>query len=374
MFAIRSVLNHEGGPNPKSHSRTAVYAVLLGAALASGALPGLDGKSLQMDPSQLHPLFNAWTDADWSDPTSAAASSILLPQAYAQTPDSDAFVTTWNVTGIPHATNIATSTIGFHIGVASGGQVTINWGDGESPDTYNATGEARKFYLNDEPTVLKNATVAISGDLTRFYFHYLDPITTNDSPELLLSIEQWGDTRWSTMSEMFRGAENMQYRATDTPDLSSKPSVVDMFKKASSFDGDLSNWDVSSMTDLSYMFNDASSFNGDISGWDVSKVTNMVYLFAEASNFNSDISRWNVSSVEDMDHMFLHASSFNGDISGWDVSKVTDMAYMFNGASNFNSDLSRWNVSSVTAEHTMDLYVHWRLLVPPEPGTLVYRP
>ena len=337
-----------GSDNMKSSWQFAACAVLLSAVLVSGLLAGFHDEALQMKASSLlYPLVYGWTDYDWTDPVDAVAYSILPPQAYAQTPDPGAFVTTWNVTGVPVAPTIAISTVGFHIGVASGGQVTIDWGDGESPRIYNATGQVSYFYRNHEPTVLKNATVTISGDLNRFYFHYLDPVTTNDSPQPLLSIDQWGDTEWSDMTGMFRGAENMQYMATDAPNLSSKPAVVDMFKKASAFDGDLSNWDVSSMTSLRYMFNGAPAFNGDISNWDVSKVTSMTYMFGIASAFNGDISSWDVSSVEDMDYMFLHASDFNGDISSWDVSKVADMANMFNGASAFNSDISSWDVSKV---------------------------
>ncbi len=44
-----------------------------------------------------------------------------------------------------------------------------------------------------------------------------------------------------------------------------------MFDGASSFDGDVSGWDVSSVIYMDEMFNGAA-FNGDVSGWDVSSV------------------------------------------------------------------------------------------------------
>lgn len=86
------------------------------------------------------------------------------------------------------------------------------------------------------------------------------------------------------------------------------------------------------------------SFNGNISDWDVSGVTDMMLMFCDAKNFNQNISGWDVSSVENMSYMFKDAKSFNGDISEWDVSGVTDMRCMFSGAESFNQNLSDWNV------------------------------
>merc|ERR1719473_2219161 len=71
---------------------------------------------------------------------------------------------------------------------------------------------------------------------------------------------------------------------------------------------------------MSAMFSGASSFNGDLSSWDVSKVTAMQYMFEGASSFNGDLSSWDVSRVTDMSGMFVAASSFNGNLSSWNVS------------------------------------------------------
>ena len=58
------------------------------------------------------------------------------------------------------------------------------------------------------------------------------------------------------------------------------------------------------------MFSYTSSFNGDVSKWDVSGVTSMRHMFSNAKLFNCDISEWDVSGVTDMDYMFWGASSF----------------------------------------------------------------
>ena len=155
------------------------------------------------------------------------------------------------------------------------------------------------------------------------------------------------------MQDMFHGASNMEYRATDTPDLSSVTTMESMFNQATSFNGDISNWNVSAVTDTSSMFDGASMFNGDISNWNVSKVTDMNSMFFTASAFNGDISNWNVSAVTNMRYMFNDASAFNGDISNWNVSAVTDTSSMFDGASMFNGDISNWNVSKVTDMNSM---------------------
>jgi len=117
-----------------------------------------------------------------------------------------------------------------------------------------------------------------------------------------------------------------------------------MFESATSFNQDISTWDVSNVTDMSYMFED-TSFNQDISNWDVSNVTTMNSMFWYSS-FNQDISSWDVSNVTDMSAMF-EGTSFNQDISNWDVSSVTNMSYMIS-YSPFNQDISSWSVDGVT--------------------------
>ena len=130
-------------------------------------------------------------------------------------------------------------------------------------------------------------------------------------------------------------------------DVSNVVRMNSMFYGATSFNQDISSWDVSRVEDMGGMFHD-TNFNQDISSWDVSNVNLMAAMFKNASTFDQDLSSWNVSKVIDMVAMFNGTEAFNQDIGSWDVSNVTDMFGMFYKANSFNQDLSSWNVSNVT--------------------------
>ena len=105
--------------------------------------------------------------------------------------------------------------------------------------------------------------------------------------------------------------------------------LVDKLIKERGKEANLNDIDTSEITDMSALFY-YSSFNGDISGWDVSNVKIMYSMFehSEFTGKNGDISNWDVSNVKDMRYMFTD-SKFNGDISKWNVSNVQYMDYMF---------------------------------------------
>jgi len=164
----------------------------------------------------------------------------------------------------------------------------------------------------------------------------------------LRDVKQWGNIQWRSMNGSFRDFTGESFTAPDVPDLSRVEDMKDMFRRAGSFNGDLSKWDVSNVTTMARMFQGAGSFNGDLGTWDVSNVDTMQAMFRGAGSFNGDLSGWDVSNVEDMRTMFMNADAFKGEgISGWNTANVTDMSSMFNGAGSFNGDLSGWDVSKV---------------------------
>ena len=248
-------------------------------------------------------------------------------------PADDHFVTTWR-TGADNET----VTIPVYSGLTY--YYTVIWGDG-STDT-GITGDASHTY-------------AAAGDhQVRIYGIFLGiHLDGHADASKLASIDQWGSNQWASMASAFKGASSMKYEATDAPDLSGVTNMTRMFSGAESFNGDLSNWNVSQVTDMSSMFASADAFDGDISSWSVSQVTDMSSMFASAGAFDGDISSWSVSQVTDMSSMFAGAGAFDGDISSWSVSQVNDMSYMFSSADNFNQPLNGWDVSAVTTMSNM---------------------
>ena len=101
-----------------------------------------------------------------------------------------------------------------------------------------------------------------------------------------------------------------------------KEELIDLIIKEIEVNGptcSLNHIDVSNIDDMSYFFLGGtkeiwkdhpvlSSFDGDISNWDVSNVTNMEFMFCRCkySGKHGDISNWDVSNVTDMSYMFMH--------------------------------------------------------------------
>ena len=241
------------------------------------------------------------------------------------------FVTTWRTTG-----NNQDVTIPVHPRFAY--NYTVIWGD-DASDT-GVTGDAAHTYAE-----AGDHQVRIYGTYPRIF------LNAHTDASKLISIDQWGSNRWTSMGSAFNGASSMVYNATDVPDLSGVTNMTNMFFTVppNPSTATSSGWNVSKVTNMGYMFNGASVFHQSLNGWDVSSVTNMRSMFSQATAFNLPLNGWDVSKVTDMGLMFLRATSFEQSLNGWDVSSVTDMSSMFSEATSFfNQPLNGWDVSSVT--------------------------
>ena len=213
---------------------------------------------------------------------------------------------------------------------------TVDWGDGTIE--HNRTTSANHIYQTDG-----NQTVKISGEFPAIF---MDDAGINQDNKQLQAVSAWGDIEWKDFNVSFAGCSNLQFTATDTPDLTNVTNMSLMFA-LSSFNQPLNNWDVSNVPNMSGMFM-YSSFNQPLNNWDVSNVTNMSYMFGDATAFNQPLNNWDVSDATDMSYMFGDATAFNQPLNNWDVSNVTNMSSMFGGATAFNQPLNNWDVSNVT--------------------------
>lgn len=172
------------------------------------------------------------------------------------------------------------------------------------------------------------------------------------------NISTWNVGNVTSMSQMFQSNSAFNQNITGW-NVSKAQNMAQMFNDATAFDQDISGWDVSEATAMNNMFDGATSFNRDLSSWDVSKVTTMRNMFNGATAFNNggNALTWTTGTgtaeVTEMYGMFLNATSFNQDISTWDIGKVSLFQFMFQGATSFDQSLAAWNISSATNMSTM---------------------
>jgi surface protein len=243
------------------------------------------------------------------------------------------FITKWETTSPNETVTIPTGG-GTSI---SDFDFIVDWGDGT----------VEKITGDDPDPSHVYATVGTHTVLITGTFPHMKPTVDGDLDQLI-SFERWGNIKWENMNRTFAWARNMEYNATDAPDLSNVKDMTSMFFAAAKVNADLNDWNVSNVSNMSFMFDGATSFNGNISNWDVSKVTNMREMFQNADSLNQDLSSWNVSSVTNMFGMFSFTEKFNGNVSGWNVSNVTDFGGMFLEAKAFDQDLGNWDVKKAT--------------------------
>jgi surface protein len=97
--------------------------------------------------------------------------------------------------------------------------------------------------------------------------------SNTNSAQKLTSIDQWGNIIWTSMKSAFKGCSNMNISASaGAPNLSLVTSMEEMFSQATSFNQDLSAWDVSNVTNMNSLFSGASIFNGNITTWNTENV------------------------------------------------------------------------------------------------------
>ena len=117
-------------------------------------------------------------------------------------------------------------------------------------------------------------------------------------------------------------------------------TVVDntMLKEWVSSGKNLSTAVTSLVTNMDGLFKNNTTFNGNISCWDLSSVTCTKEMFAGATSFNKTLVPSGFESMIDMTNMFIFASSFNQDMSKWCVTNLTTEPLNFTRNCGINDD------------------------------------
>ena len=272
-------------------------------------------------------------------------------------------ISSWNVSSVTDMSDMFSSAQAFNNGsLTNDGLHPISWGNKTSSVTNMGGMFSSANAFNQDISGWNVSSVTNMGSMFGFAREFNNGSPTNDGLHPLTWTAGTGTSNVTNMFAMFQGATKFNQNVNSW----NVSSVTNMNRTFSGVggtplfnNGSITNnsanpitWaagtGTSNVTDMALMFENQSSFNQDISSWDVSKVTSMFSMFSNNSVFNQDISAWNVSSVTDMYFMFAGCIAFNQDISIWDVSSVTDMTNMFGSAIAFNKNIRYWVVGSGT--------------------------
>jgi surface protein len=145
----------------------------------------------------------------------------------------------------------------------------------------------------------------------------------------------------------------------DSWDVSSGENFSNMFRSCP-FPHTLESWNVSSATSMSAMFRQTASFPQTMfANWNVGNVKNFSYMFeGQISGYIPQVAAWNTSSGTTMQKMFAKKDSFGLDLSGWNTALVTDMSYMFestamSNGSSFANTVAGWSIASLNNATSM---------------------
>lgn len=161
------------------------------------------------------------------------------------------------------------------------------------------------------------------------------------------------------------------------------------FLGLSSWDADISSWNLKNLFSTTSFLSGCSSQNSDVSSWHTKWMTGYYFdtstpsvitsflqgFFNACSSFNcgdapgvagTRLRVWEIpNGATNMSSMFSGCTVFNQELdthienpglnqyTAWDVSAITSMATMFSGVRNFDRDLGSWDTGNVTTMFAM---------------------
>ena len=267
--------------------------------------------------------------------------------------DPAAFVTEWTVSSgdtivLPSYDTLPLGTLDYD----------VDWGDGSSDSNVTTKDKTHTYTFGGGGT--KVFQVVITNQFHSLRMTRSNGLGYTSNQDRLTNMVQWGtDTTWSALGYMFQNCGNMQYTATDFPDISNlaeSSNIREMFSQCDSVvDLDLSNWtntgNITTLYGMFYGMNSLETLN--LTNWDTSNIgapNNLCYGSGSAVNgcdfIMPDLDWSNASNISSM---FYQTNVKSIDVSGWTFGKSVVLSSLFRktqeGSSgpSFSVDISTWN-------------------------------
>ncbi len=231
-------------------------------------------------------------------------------------------------------TSLGDATPTFQLPLSGVVSFTVDWGDGSSDTITSDTDPAMDHTYASGGTY----DIALNGTIGEW-----NTGTTTDRTKVT-DVKQWG------VNFTAGTFENFTNLTSDTaPGHPFVTSLFNFYGDCSSFDGDITNWDVSGVSLMNAMFNRASVFNQDISSWDTSSVLSMSGMFNDAFAFNHNLGGWDISSLFSCTFMLtdsgLSTANYDALLIGWaaQAPNIKSNVTLSTGPQRTNASLAAYN-------------------------------
>ncbi len=145
--------------------------------------------------------------------------------ALAQEPFVVSFLLARRTPELPNGTVVTIPTMG------TGYNYDVDWNNDGIYDEFGITDSVSHDFQQ-----YTRFRIAIRGDFPRIYFN------NRARSDELVSIDQWGSIKWTSMENAFAGCKNLTIAAKDAPDLSRVTCMSGMFDGAAALNQNINHW------------------------------------------------------------------------------------------------------------------------------------
>lgn len=297
-------------------------------------------------------------------------------------------ISNWNVSGVTNFSSMFSSSWAFNNGLNTGTNlITGRTGiDGWNINTVSSVNMSEMFRgAGGDTYVVFDRPIGNWNTIKVNNMYYMFGKSGNGNHAFNQNIGDWDTGNVINMSYMFNAGQGDGTTSKFNQDIS-KWNVT----KVTDFSYMLAAKQFNNGITVGQNTNPVSGLSG-LNGWVINTTgtsVNMQYMFYRASTFNRDISEWNMTKVTNTGFMFNGATIFNQPLANWErigstLSGVTNMSTMFSGATAFQQYIGNWNISNVSnftnfmstkttttfpTQYLDDIYTGWSALPSVKPS------